>query len=147
MDVQELALELALVTDFLEDQRGYSRLHSLAFKVTELGLELNVFAMDGFQEHVEYAKRHFVGYLTFSAEGHSWDARNAIWAKLQALPSREHRELLTLASTASAVIELRDAFVSEAGRSFVAQMTEMRAQYAGLLAAPPTKRSDDEIPF
>lgn len=101
------------------ESKGYNHIGIHSLDVSNADLLLYYRAEDDFQEKASRELRVHSGFM----ESCRADTIQELYNKLQALPSREQRELRFLAQRLAGLAEAEEKLVSLAGKEFVAGLT------------------------
>lgn len=110
-------------------EKGYDSIESPAIVVSE-HLAFTCHVMDDYQSTVEWNKRYQVGYknIHFKSPAELYD-------QLQAIPSREQRELNFMLKETAVTAEMAKNIRSAQARAFVNEVLKAGEHYRNLLTA------------
>jgi hypothetical protein len=125
--MNDLKTAAEAMTNFLITERGYDEASFYQVTLTEHILSLNLIIKDHFQEDLAYDQKFRSGFEYFETAPDDPDPIASIWEKIQAVPTREMRELQVLARQTSTTAAMAGKLKSAMASQFVKDIVETRS--------------------
>ena len=127
--MNDLKTAAEAMINFLLTERGYDEATFYQVVLSECSLTLNLLTKDYFQEDLSYDQKIRNGFQYFEVDHDDSDPIASIWVKIQAVPTREMRELQVLARQTSTTAAMAGKLKSAMASQFVKDIVETRSSH------------------